>query len=107
MRGGGRRAAERVRSFVVVDLFERQPTHDRIIAELLAQPVDGLFGVGGPPVEQIGMVGTVRHRQAGNADADETESRSVGLAAQQVLSGGEYVAASCVGWLSERARVRI
>ena len=52
------------RSVVVFGPVERQAPHHGFLAEFLAQPVDRLLGLGGPPVEQIGMVGAVGRRQA-------------------------------------------
>jgi hypothetical protein len=40
----------------VIRFFQREAFDDGFVAEPLAQPVDGLFGLGGAAIEQVGEI---------------------------------------------------
>ena len=67
-----------------------------------------VLGLGGAAVDEIGGIGLIGRGERAHADAEQAESRAVGLAFEQVPRSGENPAARVASaTASERARVRI
>ena len=85
--------------------FERQPPDHRVVAEAGADAVDGVLGLRGAAVDEVGGIGLIGGDQRARADADQPEARAVGFALEQIARGGEDAAGE-LGGRVKRARPR-
>src|SRR5262249_10466429 len=66
--------------FLILDIvLERKSLDDGVIAESLAQPIDGLLCFGGPAIDEIGKIRSIGIGQRRHPDADQAEHGAVDL----------------------------
>ena len=90
------RMASRLRLTLLRPL-EREPPDHGIVAEPGANAVDGVLGLGGAAVDEVGGVGSIRGRERADADAEQAEFGAVGFAFQQSRAAAKILPASWVG----------